>query len=123
MAHVEEEEVEPIRQTITVRIDPERAFDLFTVHMGSWWPVDEYSRVVNEFAGEAIKVARLEFQARMGGSILEHTSDGRILPWGEVIDWDPPHRVVMAWRPHSMPEPPTRSRCGSEPERAARRSS
>ena len=43
----------------------------------------------------------------MGGSVLEHVSDGRILPWAEVIAWDRPRRVVLAWRPHSLPEPPT----------------
>jgi hypothetical protein len=103
----EEAPVKPIRQTVTVRSDPQRAFELFTEGMGTWWPVDAYSRAVSEFADEEIRVARLEFQARMGGRILEHTSDGRILPWAEVIAWHPPHGVLMAWRPHSEPEPPT----------------
>jgi uncharacterized protein YndB with AHSA1/START domain len=106
-AHVEKAPVEPIRQTVAVGSDPERAFALFTEHMGTWWPVDAYSRSVSEFEDEDIHVARLEFQARMGGRILEHTSDGRILPWAEVIAWHPPHRVLMAWRPHSEPEPAT----------------
>ena len=75
--------------------------------MGSWWPVELYSRVVNEFADEDVEVAELEFQARMGGSILEHLTDGRTLPWAEVIAWQPPHRVELSWRPHSSPEPPT----------------
>ena len=99
--------VEPICQTVTVRSDPERAFNLFTELMGTWWPVEAYSRAVSEFEGDEIQVLRLEFQAFMGGRILEHTSDGRILPWGEVIGWNPPHSVLMAWRPHSQPEPPT----------------
>jgi uncharacterized protein YndB with AHSA1/START domain len=47
------------------------------------------------------------FEARMGGSILERMTDGRVLPWGEVLDWQPPQLVVLSWRPHSMPEPPT----------------
>ncbi len=106
-AHVENPLVEPIRHTVTVRSDPQRAFDLFTERMGTWWPVDLYSRAVSEFRAENVHVGRLEFQARMGGSILEHTPDGRILPWAEVIAWHPPHSVVMAWRPHSEPEPPT----------------
>jgi uncharacterized protein YndB with AHSA1/START domain len=92
---------------VAVRADPEHAFDLFTEHMGTWWPLEAYSRAVSEFVDEDIQVVRLEFQARMGGSIFEHVSDGRILPWAEVTAWDPPHRVVMAWRPHAMPEPPT----------------
>jgi len=99
--------VEPIRQAVTVRIDPERAFDLFTEGMGTWWPLDAYSRAVSEFADDQIQATGLEFQARMGGRILEHTSDDRILPWAEVIAWRPPQSVLMAWRPHSEPEPPT----------------
>lgn len=99
--------VDPIRQTVTVQCSPERAFELFTELMDRWWPVDDYSRAVSEFKDDGVHVARLEFQARMGGSILEHMSDGRVLPWAEVVDWQPPNRVVMAWRPHSSPEPPT----------------
>lgn len=98
---------EPIRETVTVRAEPERAFGLFTEQMGAWWPVDAYSRAVSEFKFEDIQVARLEFQARLGGWILEHTSDGRVLPWAQVIAWEPPRRVLMAWRPHAAPEPPT----------------
>jgi uncharacterized protein YndB with AHSA1/START domain len=102
MAHVE-----PIRETVTVRSAPERAFDVFTNQMGTWWPVESYSRSVSEFEHQDVKVAELEFQVGVGGSILEHMSDGRILPWAEVIAWHRPHRVVLAWRPHSTPEPPT----------------
>jgi uncharacterized protein YndB with AHSA1/START domain len=104
---VEQGNVEPIRRTISVRSGPERAFKLFTNDMGTWWPVESYSRAVSEYQNEDVEVTRLEFQARMGGSILEHMSDGRILPWGQVMAWHPPHRLVLAWRPHSAPEPPT----------------
>jgi uncharacterized protein YndB with AHSA1/START domain len=99
--------IEPIRQRVTVSCDPERAFDLFTNQMGTWWPVESYSRAVSEFEHEDVKVAELVFQSRMGGSILERLTDGRILPWAEVIGWQPPHRVLLSWRPHSAPEPPT----------------
>jgi uncharacterized protein YndB with AHSA1/START domain len=99
--------VEPILQTVAIRCDPEHAFDLFTSEMGTWWPVESYSRAVSEFAHDDVEVAKLEFQGRMGGSILEHMSDGRTLPWAEVTSWHPPHRVVLAWRPHSAPEAPT----------------
>jgi uncharacterized protein YndB with AHSA1/START domain len=105
--YTEKEPVEPIRETVTVLTDPQSAFDLFTNQMGTWWPVELYSRAVSEFESEDVTVVELEFQAGIGGSILEHMSDGRILPWAEVIAWHPPHRVVLAWRPHSAPEPPT----------------
>jgi uncharacterized protein YndB with AHSA1/START domain len=99
--------VAPIRQKVEVPGSPDRAFRLFTEQMGTWWPVHDYSRAVSEFQAENVRAERLEFQTRLGGSILEHMSDGRVLPWAEVIVWEPPHRVVMAWRPHSSEEPPT----------------
>jgi uncharacterized protein YndB with AHSA1/START domain len=98
---------QPIRKAVTIQTDPERAFELFTNEMGTWWPLDSYSRAVNEFQHEDVEVAELVFQARMGGSILERMTDGRVLPWAEVIAWQPPQRVVLSWRPHSLPEPPT----------------
>lgn len=97
----------PIRGAVAVPTDPERAFELFTNEMGTWWPLDSYSRAVSEFEHEDVEVAELVFQARMGGSILERMTDGRVLPWAEVIAWQPPQRVVLSWRPHSLPEPPT----------------
>ena len=97
----------PIRHSVTVGRTLDQAFQLFTDRMGTWWPLDQYSRAVNEFGAEGVTATELEFQARMGGSILEHLSNGTVLPWGEVIGWDPPDRVVMAWRPHSLPEAPT----------------
>jgi len=98
---------EPIRLTARVPLDPERAFDLFTAGMGTWWPLNDYSRAVNELAGTGVTASSLELQARHGGEILEHLSDGRVLPWGSVVEWDRPGRVAMAWHPHSLPEPPT----------------
>jgi uncharacterized protein YndB with AHSA1/START domain len=100
-------QVEPIRESVTVSSDPERTFDVFTNQMDTWWPVESYSRAVSEFEHENVKVVSLEFQSQLGGSILEHMSDGRVLPWARVIAWQPPHRVVLAWKPHSEPEPPT----------------
>jgi uncharacterized protein YndB with AHSA1/START domain len=107
MSAAEAHAAPPIRQAVIVRADPDHAFRLFTEGMGTWWPVDQYSRAVSEFAAEGATVARLDFQAGPGGSIREVLSDGRVLPWGEVTQWDPPVRVVIAWRPHSLPEPPT----------------
>jgi uncharacterized protein YndB with AHSA1/START domain len=101
------DEAEPIRATVTVRTDPERAFDLFTNKMGTWWPLESYSRAVNEFEHEDVQAAELIFEPRMGGSILERMTDGRVLPWAEVIVWRPPQLVLLSWRPHALPEPPT----------------
>jgi uncharacterized protein YndB with AHSA1/START domain len=97
----------PIRQSVTVRRSPEHAFQLFTEGMGTWWPVESYSRAVSEFKDDGVHVERLEVQPRLRGLVLEHMSDGRVMHWAEVTGWDPPRTVVFSWRPHSMPEPPT----------------
>ena len=99
--------LDAIRESLIVRADPGQAFAVFTEGMGTWWPVESYSRAVSELAHEKVEVARLEFRPRMGGAIIEHLRDGRTLPWGQVIEWRLPHRVVIAWKPHSEPEPPT----------------
>lgn len=98
--------IEPIRRSVTVRTSPERAFRLFTQDVGTWWPVETHSRAA-DLEVEGLKVEHVEFQARVGGQVLEHMSDGQTLPWGEVLAWEPPSRFVLAWKPHPRPTPPT----------------
>ena len=53
------------------------------------------------------KVERVEYQAKAGGQVLEHLSNGKTLPWGDVLEWDPPRRFVLAWHPTFSERPPT----------------
>lgn len=99
--------VEPIRRSITVGCGMERAFRVFTEEIGSWWPVEIHSRAASDFEGEGVKVERVEFQARVGGQVLEHLSNGRVLPWAEILAWDPPRGLVLAWHPTFSERPPT----------------
>jgi uncharacterized protein YndB with AHSA1/START domain len=99
--------IEPIRASTSVRLDPARAFDLFTARIDTWWPVETHSRAANDLEGEGVKVERVEFQPGAGGTVLEHLSNGQVLPWGEVLVWDPPARFVLAWKPNSNVNPPT----------------
>jgi len=99
--------IEPIHRSVTVRTDLERAFRLFTEEIGTWWPVETHSRAVDELEGRGVKVERVEFQGREGGLVLEHLSNGDALPWAQVLRWEPPGRLVLAWKPNSTPRPPT----------------
>jgi hypothetical protein len=99
--------MEPIRRSVTVGLEPERAFTLFTEEMDSWWPVETHARAVDEFGDEELKVERVEFQTHAGGRILEHMSNGQALPWGDVLVWEPPARFVLEWHPSSSNRPPT----------------
>ena len=98
---------EPIRRSVSVRCGLERAFRLFTEEIGSWWPVETHSRAASDFEGRGVKVERIEFQPRAGGRVLEHLSDGQVLPWAVVTVWEPPHRFVLSWHPSFADRPPT----------------
>lgn len=100
-------DVEPIRRSISVPVPPERAFELFTDRMHTWWPVQDYSRAASEFEGQGVKTERIEFPQQAGAEVLEHLSNGEALSWGEVLQWEPPVRFVLAWKPHPRPDPPT----------------
>ena len=100
-------EVEPIRRSIAVAVGPEMAFEIFTARLDTWWPLESHSRAVDEFEEEGLTVDRIEFQPRVGGRVLEHLSDGQVLPWGEVLVWEPPSGFVLAWKPNASPRPPT----------------
>jgi uncharacterized protein YndB with AHSA1/START domain len=84
--------VEAIRKIRSVRCSHERAFEVFTREIGSWWPVRLYS------IGED-KVTEVVFEERVGGRIFERHSDGGEGEWGRVLAWDPPYRFVMSWYP------------------------
>jgi uncharacterized protein YndB with AHSA1/START domain len=101
------EQREPIRRNVVVRCTSERAFQIFADEMDTWWPLKTHSRAASEFEGEDVEVERVEFQGRAGGQVIEHMSNGRALPWAEVLVWDPPRRFVLAWKPHGRPQPPT----------------
>ena len=62
-------EHDPIRRSVTVHCDPERAFEVFTAEMDRWWPVATHSRAVSEFDDEELKVERVEFQPWAGGQV------------------------------------------------------
>jgi uncharacterized protein YndB with AHSA1/START domain len=99
--------IEPIRVSISVRIDPARAFELFTARIDTWWPLGTHSRAADDFEGEGLKVERVDFPPFAGGTVLEHLSNGQALPWGEVLMWEPPARFVLSWKPNSNANPPT----------------
>ena len=82
--------IAPIIQSVTVAVPPRRAFDLFTGRMGEWWHNEHH-------IGEK-PFAAIEIEPRTGGRWFERDADGSESPWGKVLDWDPPHRVVLAWQ-------------------------
>lgn len=80
----------PIRKTLTVRATPEKAFRVFTEGFDRWWPRDHST------GKAALKQAVLEPKA--GGRWYAIDVEGGEQDWGEVLEWEPPRRLLLAWR-------------------------
>ena len=80
----------PVRKTLTVRASPETAFRVFTEGFDRWWPRSHH-------IGKAeLKTAIIE--PRAGGRWYEVGVDGSECEWGDVLAWEPPTRLLLAWR-------------------------
>lgn len=83
--------IPPVRKSIRVNAASARAFELFTLGMHRWWPA---AHTLNQ--GKPRETIVVE--PRVGGRWYERATDGTICEWGNVILWEPPLRVVYAWR-------------------------
>jgi len=82
--------IAPIVRTVTVKIAPDRAFHLFATQMGHWWP---RGRTVGSAPHVDIVV-----EPHPGGRWYERDADGQETPWGKVLAWEPPRRLLLAWQ-------------------------
>ncbi|MEU2724115.1 SRPBCC family protein [Streptomyces smyrnaeus] len=81
---------EPVRRSVTVPADINRAFAAFVDGIDSWWPVQNSITRAPQ--------ARVTIEPRVGGRWYEESVDGEQCDWGKVLTWDPPHRLVLAWQ-------------------------
>ena len=89
-----------IRRSIHVKAPVDRAFDVFTRGIASWWPLETHSiRGMRTGA----RPQSLHLELREGGRFYERT-DGEELSWGRVLTYDPPCRIEIEW--HVNPENP-----------------
>jgi uncharacterized protein YndB with AHSA1/START domain len=79
----------PVRSEIVVDAPIERAFEVFTTGMGSWWPPEHHI-----LEGE---LAEMVFEPRVGGHVFDRATDGSECRWGRVLAYEPPARVVFSW--------------------------
>lgn len=81
----------PVRKSVMVPIAPERAFELFTIEIGAWWPRATHS--------VGLEHARcLSCGTSVGDELVETLNDGTTAVWGTVLESDPPHfdRLLVA---------------------------
>jgi Activator of Hsp90 ATPase homolog 1-like protein len=84
----------PVRKSISVRASAERAFEVFTTGMDSWWPRSHH-------IGKA-PMKRTIVEGRVGGRCYSEQIDGTECDWAQITEWDPPRRFVMAWTINSQ---------------------
>ena len=93
-----------VRHEVVVGLDLEAAFDLFTGHIGRWWPMATHS-----VYGEGGSVA---FEGDRGSApewsrVVERHPDRPPTTWAEVLDFEAPVRLRLAWHPGTPPEQAT----------------
>jgi uncharacterized protein YndB with AHSA1/START domain len=81
---------EPIRKEVVVDVDPDRAFEIFTADMTSWWPS------AHHIGSAPIETVVVEPHA--GGRWYTRHQDGSETSTGSVSTWDPPSRLVLTWQ-------------------------
>jgi uncharacterized protein YndB with AHSA1/START domain len=79
----------PVRSSIVVEAPVQRAFEVFTQEMKSWWPEDHHV-----LQGE---LAEMVLEPREGGRIYDRATDGSECTWARVLAYDPPGRLVFSW--------------------------
>ena len=78
-----------VRKSVTVEVPIEEAFAVFTERPIEWWPSDHVLVDTRE---------EIVFEPRVDGRYYERSTDGAVIDWGRVIEWDPPRRLAMTWR-------------------------
>lgn len=88
-------ELAAIVRSVEVRRTPAEAFHIFTAEMSAWWPMKTHSRA-KDSAGEV--TVRIDFEARVGGSIFETLNTGERRDWGQVLAYEPSRRVLFSFQ-------------------------
>jgi uncharacterized protein YndB with AHSA1/START domain len=82
--------IAPVRKEVVVNAPAQRAFDVFTKQLASWWPYDTHK--LGDGQAETVVM-----EAKEGGRLYQRDTDGSECEWGHVRVWEPPARVVFTW--------------------------
>jgi Activator of Hsp90 ATPase homolog 1-like protein len=82
--------IEPVRKELRVNASQAHAFAVFTRDMSRWWPPTH--SILKSPQKECI------IEPRIGGRWYAVGEDGSTCQTGYVIDWNPPHSLILAWQ-------------------------
>ncbi len=86
-------ELDEIQKTLVLDAPLKRAFEVWTQHVGRWWPLAEHSIGMADATGCFI-------ESGVGGRLYETTRGGDEHLWGRVTVWEPPRRIAHSWHPN-----------------------
>ena len=78
-----------VQKSITVAASPQRAFEVFTAGFDSWWPRSHH-------IGKS-PMTKGVIEGWVGGRCYSQQEDGTDCAWGQILVWEPPFKLVMAW--------------------------
>jgi hypothetical protein len=82
--------IAPVVKSVDVRRPLDDAFRIFTRELGTWWPTGDHS-----ISGDVREVV---WEEREGGEVYEVSAAGERAHWATVLTWEPPRRLVLAWK-------------------------
>ena len=83
-----------VRKILRVEVPVEKAFQVFTERMGSWWPPSHH------VGGTPFRDILID--KKKGGRWYEINAEGSECIWGTVLEYEPPRKVVLSW--HLQPD-------------------
>jgi len=81
-----------VEKSVTVSVPVERAFEVFTAEIATWWPLGTHA--VDTERSETVVM-----EGRVGGRLFERAPSGEEHIWGTIAAWEPPSRIVYSWHP------------------------
>jgi hypothetical protein len=84
------ETIEAVRRHVVVGASQQRAFEVFTAEMTSWWPAEHHIG--------STPIDEIVIEPREGGRWYTRHQDGAEISTGYVAAWEPYDRVVLTWQ-------------------------
>ena len=81
--------IAPVRKAVVVEASPQRAFEVFTAGIDSWWP--------KTHGIGATPLVKSVIEPFVGGRWYTRHEDGKDVVVGHVRAWEPGVRFVMGW--------------------------
>jgi uncharacterized protein YndB with AHSA1/START domain len=98
--------IAPVHKSVIVKASPQRAFEVFTLHVDRWWPK---AKGIGE-----TPIRQSTIEPFVGGRWYTIFEDGREAVVGHVRVWDPGKEFVVSWEINSKWKPDTRVELASE---------